>query len=83
MPENEEKKEGAAPAEVKLAEFELKEIKRKVAAVNQLKLQAETLERDRVAYLSDVLVSHGLDPAKIWDVSLETGLVTEHKPAGQ
>lgn len=63
--------------EIKLTDGELKELTRKIAAINEFVIAANTLEKDKIAYLSELLKSHGLDPKIIYNVDLKTGIITE------
>ncbi len=56
---------------IKITEAELKELQRQVEVV-------KSVDRDRQVYLAGVLRSHGLDMNKVWNVDLETGVVSEH-----
>lgn len=64
--------------EIKLTEPELKELNRKVASINEAMITANTLERDKIAYLVEVFKSHSeLDSTKIYNVDLKTGILVE------
>jgi hypothetical protein len=67
------------PNEIKkLTADELKELKRKIATINEYMAAANTLEKDKQAYVSDILKSYNLDPLKAYDIDAQTGLITEH-----
>lgn len=62
---------------IKIAENDLKELKRKVGAINELVIGARALEKDKQDFLAGVLKALGCDAMKSYNVDLDSGEVKE------
>lgn len=62
--------------EAKLSPEELKELKRKISAINSLIISANALEKDKQDFLAEILKGKGIDGSKKMNLDLDTGEIT-------